>query len=122
MVNKARNKGLQLPPTAFTEVRYEELHDDCEATLTRILDWLHLPADEHVVRTAVDNQRFDKQKQSGGTSLVKRNRREPEGFFRKGRVGSWKEDLSYAQQLVIWKYTRKLMRDCGYTFNFPLPW
>ena len=44
-------------------VRYEDLLENTEAELARIADMLGLPADERLLRHAVENSRADRMRQ-----------------------------------------------------------
>lgn len=53
--------------------------------------------------------------ETGGTKGKVWN--EPKGFFRKGKIGSWNEDLSIFEKIQVWFYTRKLMKKLNYKWS-----
>ncbi|WP_028584985.1 sulfotransferase family protein [Desulfogranum mediterraneum] len=120
MVTAARNPALRQDPSRYLEVHYEDLHKDTGKELKKVLDFTGIKYPETALEAAVESQRFAKQKKSGGTNIADVRGtilREPDGFFRKGEIDSWKKDLSFIQKLIIWRYTRRLMRECGYSWD-----
>ena len=118
-VNAAR-EAAQSMGFPYLEVHYEDLRKNTSEALPRIFDFLSVNYSEAMVSRIVDEQDFDRQRQIGGTPLAAigdpnwKKQAEPPGFFRSGKIESWKHELSFAQKLVVWKQTRKLMRKCGY--------
>lgn len=119
-VSAGRSSGSNLSPSEYTEIHYEELLADPVDELRRLFDFSGLAYTDELLAQIVEANRFDKRKSSeksefvdsGGNKLV-----EPKGFYRKGKADSWKADLSLMQKLVIWRYTRKLMHECGYDWE-----
>jgi len=97
--------------------------------MVRIYDFLKLDIPVDKIKREVESQLFYKQKENNGSgvkSLVAEaskgpdgfiGKKEPDGFIRKGKADSWKKELNIFQKLTIWRYTRKLMRECGYDWN-----
>ena len=120
MVTAARDAGVARDPQRYMEIHYEDLHSDAVAELGRLVSFIGLPASSAELQAAVDAQQFKKQQKSAGTGLVDARGneiKEPKGFFRKGQVDSWQSDLNFFQKLVTWRYTRKLMQECGYGWS-----
>jgi len=119
-VKAARTSRVALNSDIYLEVHYEDLLNDTVRELSRIFSFIGLPINKEEIQSAIKNQAFDKQKKEGGVGLRDlkgKEIKEPEGFFRKGMIDSWKKDLSLYQKLVTWRFTRKLMKECGYDWN-----
>jgi hypothetical protein len=99
----------------YRELRYESLSADAAAELRTILDWLGLPADEAFCRQAVeanDIERLRSGADAGGAAWSLRD--EPEGFYRKGAVRAWAEELTPGEIAVIEHIAGPLMSRFGY--------
>jgi len=118
-VSKARKSGVKLGPERYMEVFYEDLKDETPKQLERIFDFVGVEYDSQLIQNIVAEQKFNQQKKIGGTpfSNLGGNTQEPEGFFRKGQACSWKKDLSLMQKIIVWRFTRKLMKEVGYTWS-----
>lgn len=104
----------------FIEIHYEDLMDNTEEMLTQIYKFSGLTIETGLVEEIVKKQSFSNQKKLGGTGIhdVDGNIiKEPQGFLRKGKTDSWKTDLNIYQKLVVWRYTRKLMKENGYDWQ-----
>lgn len=120
LVTAGRTSVISGDPARYLEIHYEDMHEDTVKALKRVADFAGLDCSQTDLETAVARQAFNKQKKAGGTNVVDAKGgvlKEPEGFFRKGKVDSWKSDLGPIQKLVIWRYTRNLMRECGYSWE-----
>ncbi len=120
-LSAGRRAGQKLPPERYAEVRYEDLKADTAGELARLWRFAGLSSDQERIDAAVASQDFDRQQKIGGSELPRFGeksggmaKKEPTGFFRRGSTDSWKTELSLVQQLTVWRYTRKLMRACGY--------
>jgi len=92
---------------AFTLVRYEDLHEDAERELHRVLEFMSISSDPECVRAAVEECRFErmrKREAQGGfdsKTLQPANPDDPDSFkVRRGLVGGFAEELSAAD--VAW--------------------
>jgi hypothetical protein len=45
---------------------------------------------------------------------------EPAGFVRKAQVGTWRDDLSPVERLLVWRVASGTMAEVGY--SWPRPW
>jgi LPS sulfotransferase NodH len=118
-VREAVNFGSQLPPDQYYELRYEDLKTNTQEELEKVFNFLKIPIQLEELKQFIQDQDFKNQRNSGGTALAATTgqpgeSKEPEGFFRKGELDSWKKDLSLLDKLIVWRFTRKLMRQCGY--------
>lgn len=95
-------------------VRYEDLQAQPVATLAAAIAFAGLERSRAEVERAVEWSRFDRlqaQERSGGFS--EKPMRMP-GFFRSGRAGGWKEELTAAQVDRIRGDHAAVMRRLGY--------
>ncbi len=120
-IEKARRDGNQLPATTYLEIHYEDLIANTLAQSQVILEFCGLTMPEAELQQVIAQQSFANlaaQNQTRTTpSTVQALATEPKGFFRQGRADSWKTDLNWLQQLIIWWHTRQTMRTCGYTWQ-----
>ncbi len=116
----AREYGKTLSSNHYYELRYEDLKADTFEQLKQVFEYLAIPINENDLTTIVQNQDFETQRKLGGSPLSSTigdavaSQKEPEGFFRKGTLDSWKSDLNFFEKLTVWRYTRKLMKASGY--------
>lgn len=84
-------------------VRYEDMQQDPLMHFTAISQFLHLPTDPVSVTRALDLCHFDKLKMQEEQEGFKERPHKSKVFFRKGKVGDWRETLSQTQieQLVL---------------------
>lgn len=116
-------RSLESRPDAYREVRYEGLNADAESVLGDVLGWLGLSADREFCRDAVracelervrNRARKERDADDSSTGLPLPGRRSPEGFFRRGRVGGWREDLSDSDVRIVEHLCADLMDELGY--------
>jgi len=117
-VSQARKQGQALGGEYYMEIHYEDLKQNTEQVLAKVYDFIGVECSEILLQEIVAEQDFDKQKAKGGTRFsVGLAKPEPKGFFNKGQVDSWKSDLSLWELMVTWRFTRKLMSECGYSWE-----
>lgn len=123
-VTTVRRDSAGFGAASYTEVRYEDLKRSPVAEVERLLGFLGLDASPEQVGEIVAAQDFERQKRLGGTPLAGRDavaQSEPQGFFRRGEVDSWRRELGLLQKATVWRYTRRLMWEVGYTWEGRLP-
>lgn len=114
----------------FYEIRYEDMSARPANTLKEVVfQFLKLEWNEADIKQAIERNRFDKAKETmGGTAIPVGGEfartlgsvlREPSGFVRKARPGSWKEDLPWIGKICVWLVARKTMKEVGYHWTFP---
>jgi hypothetical protein len=88
--------------------------------LLSLFAWLDLPADRDLCELAVERCRLDKLRKgvSGDNSPIP-NRTSPDGFFRRGVVGGWRDELAPWKVRVIEDVCGSLMEDLGYELVAP---
>lgn len=110
-----RARAVSAHTERFLEVRYEALRNEPAGELHRILEWLGIPLPLEECDTAAAACEFGAlQKETDGSRLPLPGERSPEGFFRKGKVGGWTDDLSASDIRVIDHLCAEPMRDTGY--------
>jgi aryl sulfotransferase len=102
------------PPFPVHMVRYEDLLEQPQPTLSALFGFLSLPCDTAAIERTVDACRFDRlaaREASFGFGEVARG---PDRFFRAGRRGGWPDALSAAQAARIEAACGDLMRELSY--------
>ena len=127
-VQAAREAGRELPPSLFTEVRYEELHSRGPQVLRNLVDWLGLEWTDEEIRKALADNNPDTARAGGGTAIPLGGQfgaasggqvKEPEGFVRRAQAGGWEQDLSRVERVFVWRVARRLMAQTGYPWPSP---
>ncbi|MFV1985841.1 MAG: sulfotransferase [Gemmatimonadota bacterium] len=99
----------------YRELRYEDVRKDPVVAVQGVFDWLGLPDDRELCEHAVEQCRLDRlQENVSGDSLPIPNRKSPIGFFRRGVVGGWQDELSGWKVRVIEDICGPLMDEYGY--------
>jgi hypothetical protein len=121
-VSAARSAGATLSPSQFLEVRYERLRSDTETELKRCASFLGVIWDDTAIRAAVEQNRPGNLAAGKGTPLIapqdslesRRESKEPAGFVRKARPGSWISDLTFFEKLSLWLVIRHSLKSADY--------
>lgn len=96
-------------------VRYEDLHADTPGVFARALAFAGVPVDAERIGRAVASAGFEhlaRQERELGFREAPAKRREP--FFRRGRSGGWREELTDRQARRIEADHAAMMRRLGY--------
>lgn len=114
--NRHVGKGRRIRDldSRYREVRFEALGDDAAGELTEILSWLGLPGDEAFCRESAEACRLERLRSKEDGELPVPGSRTPDGFFRKGRVGGWREELPSGTARVVERICAPLMDELGY--------
>lgn len=115
------------PPFAYTEfvqswlyrpgvcvVRYEDLLEDCEAELLRIIRFLRLPVDLQRLERVVKENSFQAETQRRYGSSRKPGESDPTKFQRKGIAGDWRNHFNAESCELIQKFEGWTLRVLGY--------
>lgn len=100
-------------------VRYEDLLADTEEMLRRMLDFIGLPVDEARLKRAVelaDFSRVQSQEKETGFQEAPANTRSGR-FFREGRSGQWRTEMSLKQVERLSGYCAETMTRLGYSLR-----
>lgn len=97
----------------YLEVRYEDMLFDGPDTLKAVFDFCRLPADRADVIAIVDQHQFARMKarRQVGDSRASASR----GHYRKGRAGSWEDELRPINRYVVDRLAGDLLRELGYS-------
>ncbi|MBN1912738.1 MAG: sulfotransferase [Pirellulales bacterium] len=107
----------------YLEVRYEGLHDDAVAQVTRVLEFLGVQASPETVQTLVERASFEALKTGKAESSILRcgelaaraaKTGEPVGFYNKGTADSWRQSLTRRQLRTIHRVAGALLAELGY--------
>jgi aryl sulfotransferase len=100
-------------------VRYEDMQADTVATFRGALDFAGRPASDEDIRRAVgfaDIAELQRQEQQKGFREAPQQR--PGGrFFRRGKAGGWRDELSTDQVARIETAHEAMMRQLGYELS-----
>ncbi len=91
-------------------VRYEDLLADPARECRRVLGVLGLERSAEQIRTAVENQSFDRKKET----LLAAGEASRAAFLRAGRAAQWRTRLSPAQQAFALEHLRPALEELGY--------
>jgi hypothetical protein len=95
-------------------VRYEDMLDHAMDTFTGIIRFLHLDDDPERIRRAVTFSSFKEVRQQEETKSFQERKTEKSLFFRSGKAGSGRDELSPAQIEQIVSAHGEVMRQFGY--------
>jgi hypothetical protein len=124
-VEASRQARQSLPRAQFYEVRYEALHTSGLHTLRNLAEWLGLTWPDVDLQAALGKNSPDAARAGHGTPIplggefAGREVREPEGFIRQARAGAWRQELSPADKLAVWRVAHMTMARVGYPWATP---
>lgn len=126
-VQAVQDGKKKIPRDKFAEVRYEQLRATPNNELRRLSDFMGLDWKDEDIERAVKSNEPNTFRETGAAIPLAGNFgkisgpvvKEPEGFVRRAKAGSWKQDLSTVQKVQVWIYARKTMREVGYSWTWP---
>lgn len=96
-------------------VRYEDLHTDTAGAIHRILTLAGITVVASRIQAAIDAARFDRMRLVEEKFGVSNKAGDPvERFVRKGKVGSWREEMGPKEREIFERRYGRLMREVGY--------
>lgn len=98
------------------QVRYEDLHENPNAELVRIFDFIGLDSSPDLVAQCVDACDFDKL--AGGRERGQENL---DSHFRKGIVGDWRNHFDHATRVMFDAEAGELLEKLGYRRDWSIP-
>jgi hypothetical protein len=106
---------LPTPRRDVLHVRYEDMHRDAAAVLGRVLAFAGVRCTDAQISAAVESSRFENMRAAEERFGVNGHAGDQqERFVRKGRVGSWQEEMGYTELSIIEERYGKVMRQVGY--------
>lgn len=96
-------------PSAYLELRYEDLLADGPTALLRAFALIGVPASTRDVAAIVERFRFDAMQTTGGHPFDL-----PPEFFHRGQAGGWRSDLSARERYVFQTVAGDLLQELGY--------
>lgn len=93
-----------LPSSAYLLVRYEDAIASPDRTLTCIADFLQ-----------IESTAFTQNLRPLSDLPPTAQTSDPDGFARMRGADGWIADLSVWEKVTVWRYTRKVMRELGYS-------
>jgi LPS sulfotransferase NodH len=98
----------------YMEVRYEELLSDGIQVLKSVFEFLRVPIDLEDLTSIFNEHQFEKMKEEkkGTNQLIW-----PDGFFRKGQAGDWRNTLKPMERYVFHEIAGDLLYELGYANN-----
>jgi hypothetical protein len=96
----------------YMEVRYEDISASGVNVLKGIFEFCGLPTSVEEATRIAEAHEFEKMKASKITPA--RNVRAPEGHYRRGKVGSWRDELDLLQRYDFDKIAGDLLCELGY--------
>lgn len=107
-------RSWQHAPMPVHVVRYEDMLNDGERTFTEIIHFLKLPDDADRIRRAIRFSSFDEVRKQESEKKFSERQYQDVSFFRKGKAGSWEEELTPEQAERICEAHGDVMREFGY--------
>jgi len=104
----------ELPNLLF--LTFEELLTDFAGTVDRLIRFVDLDCPPAVVARVLERSTFEAMKRNSFSDH--QEIAELEGFFREGRIGSWKEEFTVAQSERFDRLYAERMAGSGLDFNF----
>ncbi len=105
-------KKQQEIPTLF--IRYEDMVLDTFNTFKKMVRFSGLEATDSDIQAAIEHASFDKLKAQEQKHGFGERKRDAKSFFRKGKIGSWRESISEAEAQIIINDHRAVMEELGY--------
>jgi hypothetical protein len=127
-VAAGRQAQRTLPASQFFEVRYEALHEDGPRVVRQLVDWLGMRWTDGEIHSALQRNSPEAARAGRGTPIPLGGEfgsssgpvvKEPEGFVRSARAGTWSHDLSAVQKLGVWRVAHSTMAEVGYAWTTP---
>jgi estrone sulfotransferase len=96
-------------------VRYEEMHTDARLVLARVCDFVGLHYDAMIIQTAIEASRFENMRRLEERHGVDgANGSQKERFIRKGKIGSWRDELDNECLEILEQKYGAVMKQIGY--------
>ncbi|MNL25114.1 Sulfotransferase domain protein [compost metagenome] len=101
-------------PFPVLVVRYEDMVLDTIETFTKALSFLGIDASTQRIEQAINKTSFQNLKDAEAEKGFRESTKKNNPFFRKGKAGSWIEELTTTQVEVIKKKHENIMQQYHY--------
>jgi len=98
-------------------VKYEDLKADTFSATKKMLEFIDYPFDEQVVMHAIEGSKFEKMKSLEDRYGIGHHEDSLKGFVRKGKSGSWCEEINQDALAVLEKKSGSVMKSVGYKIS-----
>jgi LPS sulfotransferase NodH len=124
-VEAVKSAAQNLSSHEFREIRYEELWKSPRDTLQSLEEFLGIAWSEDAIKLAIDSNKAEVM-ETGGTPIPVYGEvrartgplaKLPRGFIGKARPNVWKSALSTYEKYKVWRNTRQLMNEMGYSWR-----
>lgn len=105
----AARQASRLGPERYLELRYEDLLTNGPAALLEAFAFIGVSATARDAAAIYEQHAFDRMRASGGRPFDL-----PRDFFREGRAGGWRDDLSPRERYLFDAVGGDLLRELGY--------
>jgi hypothetical protein len=95
-------------------MRYEDMKKEPFATFKAMLTFMDIEVDEDKLKQAIKFSNFEVLKNQEDNAGFKERSHKATSFFRKGEIGSYRDELNSKQIEKITKYHQKMMLKYGY--------
>lgn len=96
-------------------VKYEQMHEDTARVLKEVLDFSGLECSDQKIIQAVEDSRFEKMREAEEKFGVHGKAGDDnERFVRKGKKGSWRDEMSEGDVRILEEKYGETMRQAGY--------
>ena len=109
MVKQVKDDGLALLGKNYTEVRYEDLLENTEKEVRRLLEFLGAESNDKVVQRCVQKASFERLSKGR-----QRGEEDSTSFFRKGIAGDWKNVFTERDKQIFKEEAGDLLIELGY--------
>ena len=113
----AKQSKEKLSNNEILEIFYEDLLINPDVTFKKVFDFINVSISDDELRASISQHSLDRSR--AGNNMQNRFHLPPEpaGFIRQGSSSGWRSELSLREKLIVWKQTRKLMYEHGYTWK-----
>ena len=104
----------------FIVLRYEDLLQDTESEMKKLLKFIDFEVSDKILKTAVDNSKFEKLsslEKKKGVAYNDKLKDKTSKFFRKGTSGDWKTSFSKEDLEHFVTLNDEAMKLCKYDFD-----
>ena len=104
----------QMPSEKLLVVRYEDMKLESQETFSHMVRFAELDYDEDQITIALDKCRIERLQEQEEEKGFGEKMQRAKQFFRKGVVGSWREELTREQEERLINNHREMMMRYGY--------